>query len=249
MHNGIIENFAEIRQRLEVEGYVFTSDTDTEAIAHLIEFTLKRVPDLFEAVHLATAELVGAYAIAVLSEGNHDGGRIIAARHGAPLMLGIGKDGHYAASDASALLQVTRTMVYLEDGDIAEITRDGLRIANSAGLPVERPSHESSLSADAVELGQFQHFMQKEIFEQPTAISNTLEMLGGTGAAHGFSTNMFGAAAPEVLKDVGSVLILACGTSFHAGMVARYWIEQMAGVSLHGRDCERIPLSRLGATS
>jgi len=231
VHNGIIENFAEIRQRLEAKGYVFTSDTDTEVIAHLIEHTLQRVSDLFEAVRLATAELVGAYAIAVLSEGERNGGRIILARQGAPLMLGIGSDGHYAASDASALLQVTRTMVYLEDGDIAEITRDGLRIATSDGSPVERAHHESSLSADAVELGQFRHFMQKEIFEQPAALANTLEMLGGTDAAHRFSTNMFGAAAPEVLKDVGSVLILACGTSFHAGMVARYWIEQLAGIS------------------
>jgi len=231
VHNGIIENFAELRQHLETEGFIFTSDTDTEAIAHLIEYTLQTVPDLFDAVRLATTELVGAYAIAVLSERSEDSGRIILARHGAPLMLGIGQEGYYAASDASALLQVTRKMVYLEDGDIAEITHDSYRINNSSGITVERPQHESSLSADEVELGQFQHFMQKEIFEQPAALANTLEMLGGVDSAHGFSSNMFGASAPEAFKDVHNVLILACGTSFNAGMVARYWIEQLAGIS------------------
>ncbi len=227
VHNGIIENFAEIRQSLEAEGYVFTSDTDTEAIVHLIAHTLKTTPDLLNAVRLATSQLIGAYAIAVLREGEQ---RIVVARHGAPLLLGIGGDGHYAASDASALLQVTRTMIYLEDGDIAELGRDVCRIIRPDGAAVQRASHESSLSADAVELGPYRHYMQKEIFEQPAALANTLQMLGGAATAQTLSANLFGAAAPELLRDAQSVLILACGTSYHSGLVARYWIEQLAGI-------------------
>ena len=227
VHNGIIENFAEIKQRLIGAGYVFTSDTDTEVIAHLVGSILKTTPDLFEAVRLATAQLVGAYAIAVLREG---GERIVVARQGAPLLLGIGADGCYAASDASALLQVTRTMVYLEDGDLAEIGSDGHRIVRQDGTPVERARHESTLSADAVELGVYKHYMQKEIFEQPVALANTLEMLGSNTAAQSFSANLFGADAPELLRTTRSVLIIACGTSYHSGLVARYWIEQLAGI-------------------
>jgi glucosamine--fructose-6-phosphate aminotransferase (isomerizing) len=224
VHNGIIENFAEIKQGLIAKGYVFSSDTDTEAIAHLIEDTLKSTPDLFEAVRLATAQLVGAYAIGVLHEGES---RIIVARHGAPLLLGLAKDGVYAASDTSALLQVTRTIVYLEDDDIAELSTTGHRIMRADGTPVERPSHESTLSADAVELGQYQHYMQKEIFEQPQALANTLEMIGG---AQTITSNLFGVEAPEIFANIKSVLILACGTSYHSGLVARYWIEQVANV-------------------
>ncbi|CAG4883653.1 L-glutamine:D-fructose-6-phosphate aminotransferase [Georgfuchsia toluolica] len=222
VHNGIIENFAEIKQGLSARGYVFVSDTDTEAIAHLIEDTLKRVPDLFEAVRLSVAQLVGAYAIAVLREGKS---RVIVARHGAPLLLGVADGGAYAASDTSALLQVTRTVVYLEDGDVAELTPAGHRIVLADGTPVARPCHESTLSADAVELGQYRHYMQKEIFEQPQALANTLEMIGG---AQTIAPNLFGARAPQIFAEAKSVLILACGTSHHAGLVARYWIEQVA---------------------
>ncbi len=225
VHNGIIENFEEIKARLIGQGYVFRSDTDTEAIAHLIEHKLRAQPDLLAATGAACAELVGAYAIAVLSE--NDPSRLVVARHGAPLLLGLGADGNYAASDAAALLQVTRSMVYLEDGDIAEIARGGVRVVRADGTPVERPAHLSSLSADAVELGQFRHYMQKEIFEQPQALANTLEMLG---AAQSVAPQLFGAAAAEMLQDAKSVLILACGTSFHAGLTARYWIERLAGV-------------------
>jgi glucosamine--fructose-6-phosphate aminotransferase (isomerizing) len=153
--------------------------------------------------------------------------RIVVARNGAPLLLGLGKDGNYAASDAAALLGVTRTMIYLEDGDVAELRRDGTRIVRPDGGRAERASFESSLSADAVELGQYRHYMQKEIFEQPQALANTLEMI--TGCA-GLSPNLFGAAAPEIFGDTQGVLIIACGTSYHAGLVARYWIEQLAGV-------------------
>jgi glucosamine--fructose-6-phosphate aminotransferase (isomerizing) len=224
VHNGIIENYAEIKQELIAAGYAFTSDTDTEVIAHLIQETLKSGTGLFEAVQRATRRLVGAYAIAVLRE---DDAAVVVARHGAPLLLGLGTDGHYAASDASALLQVTRRMVYLEEGDVAELRRDGYSIVGVGGTAVERAVHESTLSADAVELGDYRHYMQKEIFEQPQALAATLEMIGG---AQSFSANLFGAAAPEVLAGVKSVLVIACGTSYHAGLVARYWIEQLAGV-------------------
>ncbi|MEW6513816.1 MAG: glutamine--fructose-6-phosphate transaminase (isomerizing) [Pseudomonadota bacterium] len=224
VHNGIIENYAEIKQELIAAGYAFTSDTDTEVIAHLVQQTLASCGDLFEAVQRAARRLIGAYAIAVLCENTE---RIVVARQGAPLLLGIGKDGNYAASDASALLQVTRSMVYLEEGDVAELSRDGIRIVGAGGTAVDRPIHESTLSADAVELGEYRHYMQKEIFEQPQALAATLEMIGG---AQTFSANLFGATAPEVMCDVKSVLIIACGTSYHAGLVARYWIEQLAAL-------------------
>jgi glucosamine--fructose-6-phosphate aminotransferase (isomerizing) len=225
VHNGIIENYAEIKARLAGLGYVFSSETDTEVIAHLIEHKLKSQADLLAAVRAACAELIGAYAIAVLSE--KEPRRVVVARHGAPLLLGLGEDGHYAASDAAALLQVTRTLIYLEDGDIAEIARGGVRIVRADGSPVERPSHQSTLAADAVELGHYRHYMQKEIFEQPQALANTLEMIG---AAQSAAPQLFGAGAGEMLRDAKSVLILACGTSFHAGLTARYWIEQLAGL-------------------
>ena len=225
VHNGIIENFGEIKARLAGLGYAFDSETDTEVIAHLIEHKLRSHADLVAAVRAACVELIGAYAIAVLSE--KEPHRVVVARHGAPLLLGLGEDGHYAASDTAALLQVTRTMIYLEDGDIAEITRSGVRIVGADGAPVERAHHESTLSADAVELGSFRHYMQKEIFEQPQALANTLEMIG---AAHAVAPQLFGVAAEQMLADAKSVLILACGTSFHAGLTARYWIERLAGL-------------------
>ena len=223
VHNGIIENFAEIRERLIAKGHVYESETDTESIAHLIEETLKTVPDLFDAVRIATGQLTGAYAIAVIREGED---RIVVARQGAPLLLGVGADANYAASDPSALLQVTRNMIYLEDGDVAEISRSGCRIVCPDGTAVLRPVIESQLSADAVELGTYHHYMQKEIFEQPEALANTLELIGG---ARSLSPNLFGVDAPVVFQSTRSVLILACGTSYHAGMVARYWIEQLVG--------------------
>jgi len=224
VHNGIIENYAEIKQELAGKAYAFTSDTDTEVIAHLIQETLKSATDLFAAVQRATRRLVGAYAIAVLREGEET---VVVARHGAPLLLGIADDGLYAASDAAALLQVTRRMVYLEEGDVAELRRDGYRIVDAGGTAAERAVHESTLSADAVELGDYRHYMQKEIFEQPQALAATLEMIGG---AQSFSAHLFGATAPEVLRDVKSVLVIACGTSYHAGLIARYWIEQLAAL-------------------
>ncbi len=224
VHNGIIENYNEIKQELVGQGYVFESETDTEVIAHLIESTLRQTTDLFEAMRQAMSRLTGAYAIAVLREGES---RIIVTRHGAPLLLGLGESGNYAASDASALISVTRTLIYLEDGDIAEISRDTVRIIRPDGTVPVRPSFESTISADAVELGTYQHYMQKEVFEQPQALANTLEMIGG-GAS--LSANLFGTEAEKLFTDLRQVSIIACGTSSYAGMVARYWIEQLAKI-------------------
>ncbi|MFY9720916.1 MAG: glutamine--fructose-6-phosphate aminotransferase, partial [Azonexus sp.] len=212
VHNGIIENYESLRSELTAQGYVFTSDTDTESIAHLIEATLKAEPDLFTAVRLACSRLVGAYAIAVID--HQQPGKVIVAREGSPLLLGVSDTGNYAASDASALLQVTRNMVYLENGDIAELTAATVKIARLDGTPVERPVHVSQLSAAAVELGNYQHYMQKEIFEQPEALANTLEIVGGSKS---IQPGIFGAEAAHVLADVDAILILACGTSSHSG--------------------------------
>ncbi len=225
VHNGIIENYESLRRELSAQGYVFTSDTDTESIAHLVEATLKSEPDLFKAVQLACRRLVGAYAIAVIDA--KQPGKVIVAREGSPLLLGVSETGNYAASDASALLQVTRNMVYLENGDIAELTATSVNIARLDGTPVERPVHVSQLSAAAVELGNYQHYMQKEIFEQPEALANTLEMIGGSKS---IQPGIFGADAAALLADVDSILILACGTSSHSGYTARYWLEAIAGV-------------------
>jgi glucosamine--fructose-6-phosphate aminotransferase (isomerizing) len=212
VHNGIIENHDEIRARLRAQGYEFTSDTDTEVIAHLIH---SKNTSLFEAVQAAARELRGAYAIAVI--GAADPTRLVVARMGAPLLLGVGDGENFAASDTSALLQVTRRVVYLEDGDCAEITLQTVRIVDARGHVVERPLHVSQLTADAIELGSYRHYMQKEIFEQPAAVYATLQQ-------------RFGYRAEQTLRCVDSALILACGTSYHAGLVARYWLESLAGI-------------------
>jgi glutamine---fructose-6-phosphate transaminase (isomerizing) len=225
VHNGIIENHEILRSRLQAEGYEFTSETDTEVVAHLIASELKRCPDFFAATRAAIAQLQGAFALAVLRES--DPQRIIVAREGSPLLLGLSETGNYAASDASALLQVTRRIVYLDNGDCAEITRDSYRITRFDGTPVAHPEILSQLSADAVELGPYRHYMQKEIFEQPVAIANTLEMLG---AVRSIQPGLFGANTEALLTDVGQILIIACGTSYHAGLVARYWFEAIAGL-------------------
>ena len=225
VHNGIIENYETLRHELTAQGYVFTSDTDTESIAHLIEATLKSEPDLFAAVQIACRRLVGAYAIAVIDHSQP--GKVVVAREGSPLLLGVSDNGNYAASDASALLQVTRNMVYLENGDIAELTATSVRITRLDGTPAERPIHVSQLSAAAVELGNYRHYMQKEIFEQPEALANTLEIVGGSKS---IQPGIFGAEASQLLADVDSILILACGTSSHSGYTARYWLEAIAGV-------------------
>ena len=225
VHNGIIENHEDLRKRLRAKGYAFVSDTDTEVIAHLVHSNIQSGATLFDAVRKSVVELIGAYAIAVVSES--DPSRLVVARHGAPLLLGLGEGENFAASDTSALIQVTQRIVYLEDGDCAEIALGGVRICDIVGKLVDRPVHVSQLTAAAVELGPYRHYMQKEIFEQPMAVANTLEMVTG---AQSVSPQLFGAEAERVLREVDSVLILACGTSYHAGMVARYWIEGLAGV-------------------
>ncbi|MFH1814381.1 MAG: glutamine--fructose-6-phosphate transaminase (isomerizing) [Pseudomonadota bacterium] len=252
VHNGIIENFEPLRARLTGLGYTFTSETDTEVIAHLVRYHLSGgrraapstpaplggadaqaaaqgaehpTPDLIDAVRATCNELIGAYAIAIVTEGEDS--RIVVSRHGSPLVLGLSDNGNYAASDTSALLQVTRNMVYLEDGDMAELTRTSMRVFRLDGTPVERAVQVSQLSADAVELGNYRHYMQKEIFEQPAALSNTLEMLA---QARSITPNLFGAEADNVFRSVRRVLVLACGTSYHAGLVARYWLEDVAGI-------------------
>ena len=230
VHNGIIENHEALYQRLKDEGFEFNSDTDTEVIAHLITFNLKNETDLFEAVCLSVSELQGAYAIAVMEEAHPE--RIIVSRNGAPLILGLGKNGNYAASDTSALLQVTKNLIYLEEGDVAELYQDSYRILNCLGtrpyIKVTREIHKSKITNSAVEMGPYSHFMQKEIFEQPSAVANTLEMVLN---AHSISPKLFGNYAEMIFKKTNGILILACGTSYHAGLVASYWLESVAGVT------------------
>ena len=225
VHNGIIENHEQLRGRLRESGYAFVSDTDTEVIAHLVAHLRKTSATLFEAVCAALGELQGAFAIAIVSISDPD--TVVLARNGAPLLIGLGEDGNFAASDVSALLQVTRKVIYLEDGDCAELTPDKVRVRNAEGVDVERPVHVSELSAQSVELGPYQHYMQKEIFEQPGAVANTLELISGTNV---IAPELFGVGAADAFSRASSVLILACGTSYHAGMVARYWIESIAGI-------------------
>ncbi len=213
VHNGIIENHEAIRAQLRAKGYEFTSDTDTEVIAHLIHSFEGR--NLFDAVQAASRQLKGAYAIAVIAA--NDAARLVVARMGAPLLLGLGEGENFAASDTGALLQVTRSVVYLEDGDCAEVTQGAVRIADRRGHLVERPLHVSQLTADAIDLGSYRHYMQKEIFEQPAAAYATLQ-------------ERFGYRAEQKLRSIDSALILACGTSYHAGLVARYWLEAIAGI-------------------
>jgi glucosamine--fructose-6-phosphate aminotransferase (isomerizing) len=226
VHNGIIENHEELRRSLRADGYEFVTETDTEVIAHLVHSHFVAGCSLFDAVRCGVSRLTGAYAIAVIAE--QDPARIVVARMGAPLLLGLGDEGTFAASDASALLQVTQRMVYLEDGDCAEITHGGARIVDAHGHPVERRVHLSQLESRAVELGEYRHYMQKEIFEQPRAIANTLDWAVN---ANTISPRLFGAEAERLLDDIDSVLILACGTSYHAGLVARYWLESLAGIA------------------
>jgi len=225
VHNGIIENHDEIRERLKAAGYRFESETDTEVIAHLVHSIMQRGAGLFDAVRQATAELHGAYAISVVSE--REPGVVVGARKGAPLLMGVGDGEMFFASDASALIRVTNRVIYLDEGDVAEIRLGQRRIFDAQGREVERPVHESKLSADAVELGPYRHFMQKEIFEQPGAVSNTLEMVLN---AQSLQPNLFGSDAEPILKATRAVQIIACGTSYHAGCVARYWLESVAGL-------------------
>lgn len=226
VHNGIIENHAALRDELAAKGYRFTSDTDTEVIAHLIDDAIAHGACLREAVVAATARLHGAYAIAVMSR--DESGTVVGARRGSPLVLGIGDGENFLGSDVQALIRQTNRFVYLEEGDIAQIDRDHYAVFDAAGAPVTRAVRKSELNADAVERGEYRHYMLKEIFEQPRAIADTLE---GRIADGRVLPNIFGVDADQLLARVKHVQIVACGTSYHAGLVAKYWIEGIAGVS------------------
>ena len=225
VHNGIIENHEALRAELTAAGYAFTSDTDTEVIAHRIHHHLKNGGGLLEAVSRTVAELEGAYALAVVSESDPE--RIILAREGCPVVIGLGKDENFVASDIAALLPQTRSFVFLEEGDVAEVTRKSVRILDRSGNAAERKVHQSELSADAADKGQYAHFMLKEIHEQPRAVADTLQERVANGR---LLEAAFGPAATEIFRKTESVHIVACGTSYHAGFVARYLIEQLANI-------------------
>ncbi|BBT19555.1 glutamine--fructose-6-phosphate transaminase [Pseudomonas sp. SLBN-26] len=225
VHNGIIENHEPLREHLKGLGYVFTSDTDTEVIVHLLDHHLSNLGDLTEALKVVVRELHGAYGLAVISRSQPD--RLVAARSGSPLVIGLGLGENFLASDQLALRQVTDRFMYLEEGDIAEIHRDQVRIWDSAGQPVQREQVQYHEGAEAADKGEYRHFMLKEIHEQPKVVQRTLE--GRLGADH-VLVNAFGPRAAELFAKVRNVQIVACGTSYHAGMVARYWLEELAGV-------------------
>jgi glucosamine--fructose-6-phosphate aminotransferase (isomerizing) len=224
VHNGIIENHDEQRDRLKQLGYVFDSQTDTEVIAHLVHHYYGATHDLLAATQKAVRDLVGAYAIAVVSLKSPDA--MICARVGCPLLVGLGEGENFVASDVSAVLSSTRRVIYLDEGDVAEVARGGVRIFDRDGKAVERKVHVSDVSLASLELGPYSHFMQKEIHEQPKALSDSLEPILDDGV----TPLLFGPDAESVLRDIEAVQIIACGTSFYAGSVARYWLESIAKV-------------------
>jgi glucosamine--fructose-6-phosphate aminotransferase (isomerizing) len=224
VHNGIIENHEEQREKLRALGYVFESQTDTEVIAHLMHHHLQGGDDLLGALQWTVKELTGAYALAVVSRKEPD--RMVCARMGCPLLIGVGEGENFIASDVSAIIQATRRVIFLEEGDTAEVTRESVKVFDGKDQPIQRDVHVSDVSLASLELGPYRHFMQKEIHEQPRAIADTIEAV----VDGGFSPTLFGANAEVALKDIEGVQILACGTSYYAGMTARYWLEAIAGV-------------------
>ena len=224
VHNGIIENYETLRERLKGSGYTFRTQTDTEVIAHLVHWRWHQAGggDLLRAVQAAVAEFTGAYAIAVIS--TREPGRIVGARAGSPLVVGLGEGDHFLASDAAALLTVTQRVIYLDEGDVADVRRESFALYDARGEKVERAVVTVEASGGLVELGPYRHFMQKEIFEQPRAVADTLE---GVSA---IEPELFGPRARDVLSRIDGVLVLACGTSQYAGLVAKYWIESLARV-------------------
>ncbi|TNB93589.1 glutamine--fructose-6-phosphate transaminase (isomerizing) [Pseudomonas jessenii] len=225
VHNGIIENHEALREQLKALGYVFTSDTDTEVIAHLLSHKLKDQPDLTVALKATVKELHGAYGLAVINAQQPD--RLVAARSGSPLVIGLGLGENFLASDQLALRQVTDRFMYLEEGDIAEIRRDSVQIWDVDGKAVERQTVQYSDGAEAADKGEFRHYMLKEIHEQPSVVQRTLE---GRLSPNQVLVQAFGPQAAELFAKVRNVQIVACGTSYHAGMVARYWLEELAGI-------------------
>jgi len=225
VHNGIVENHEAIRARMKTRGYRFASETDTEVMVHHVHSLVAGGQSLFEAVKRASREWEGAYAVGLVS--SREPGVVVGARKGSPLLAGRGKSENFLASDASALIARTRDVVYLEEGDVVEVRHDGISVCDRDGRSVERPVTQSQLSAAAVDLGPHAHYMQKEILEQPGAVANTLEMVAN---ARSLQPNLFGAGAEKIFRKVKKVQILACGTSYHAGLVARYWLEAIAGL-------------------
>ncbi len=225
VHNGIIENYEELREKQRAQGFRFTSDTDTEVIAHQVYLYLEQGHDLLDAVKAATGDLEGAYALGVISK--REPGRLVAARRGSPLVIGVGIGEHFIASDVAALVPVTQHFVFLEEGDVADLRRLSVRLYDAAGSEVERSLKLSELSADAVERGEYRHYMLKEIFEQPAAIAETLE---GRISHERVMDAAFGPEAPALFDQVRALQIIACGTSYHAGLVAKYWAEEIAGI-------------------
>ena len=225
VHNGIIENHEEQRERLRALGYVFESQTDTEVIAHLLHHNLKEGDNLLSALQRTVKELTGAYALAVMSRAEPD--HFVCARMGCPLLVGLGEGENFVASDVSAIISSTRRVIFLEEGDTADVRRDGVQVFGHDDAAVQRDVHLSDVSLASLELGPYRHFMQKEIHEQPRAIADTIEAAIDAG---GFPTALFGKNAEHVLSDIEGVQILACGTSYYAGLTARYWIESIAGL-------------------
>jgi len=226
VHNGIIENHKELKEKLVALGYVFTSETDTEVIAHLVHHELKIADSLLAAVQVAVKQLDGAYGTVVMDSTDNE--RIVVARSGSPLVIGYGLGENFIASDMMALLPVTRKFAFLEEGDVAEVTRFEVNIVDVDGNAVEREAKEQDVSQDSGDKGEYRHYMLKETYEQPTAVRNTLE---GRLVGNDLDINTFGEGADDIFKEIEHVQIIACGTSYHSGMVARYWLESLAGVS------------------
>ena len=228
VHNGIIENFESLRKKQLELGHEFDSETDTEVIVHAIDDEYKKSKDLLTSVQKTVESLQGAYALGVLEKGNNN--HMVAVRKGSPLVIGIGNNEHFIASDVFALLGEAEHFIYLEDGDVADITHDSVTIYNESGQPVERKINQTTLQADTVGLGEYEHYMQKEIFEQAAVLKHTLE----GRIEHGrILKSCFGEEAEEAFKSIQEVQIVACGTSFHAGLVAKYWFESVAGLPCH----------------
>jgi len=225
VHNGIIENHAALREKQIKQGYAFTSETDTETVVHEVYHHLETEPDLFKAVQKTVSHLEGAFALAVMQYS--DPNRLVVAKKGSPLVIGLGVGEHFIASDVAALLPVTNRFVFLNDGDLADISRDKMVIYDENGTIVEREVKVSALTADAAEKGPYRHYMLKEIYEQPQAIANALE---GRILNDRLIEDAFGAQAAAIFDKVDGVHILACGTSYHAGLVGKYWLESIAGI-------------------
>ncbi|MDQ3259435.1 MAG: glutamine--fructose-6-phosphate transaminase (isomerizing) [Pseudomonadota bacterium] len=224
VHNGIIENHDEHRAHLKKLGYVFESQTDTEVIAHLIHHHYNECNNLFTATQRAVKELVGAFAIGAIALNTPD--VMTCARVGCPLLIGLGEGENFIASDVSAVLTATRRVMYLDEGDVAEVRRDRVTVVDKTGVKVERPVRVSDVSLASMELGPYSHYMQKEIHEQPRALTDTIESVIGDG----FDPTLFGAGADALFRNIDSILILAAGTSYHAGLTSKYWIESIAKI-------------------